>query len=409
MSQTLPSRPRIALLIESSRAYGRGLLRGIAAYVRTHRPWSIYHQERAMGDAAPRWLADWKGDGIIARIESRKLIEQIQSLGLPTIDLRGLHDLPGIPLIETNDHPVVGHAINHLLERGFENFAYCGFAGANYSERRMRYFSQQLAEAGYTPHVYDDSTAHRTTDTTTIEAKGLLHEDDIARWIASLPKPVGLMACNDIRGQQILNACREIGVAVPDEVAVIGVDDDAVVCELCDPPLTSVAPNTEKIGYEAAALLETMMAGRPAPAEKTFVDPIGVVTRQSTDALAIADRQVAAAVRYIREHAVDGITVENVLEQTRLSRSTLERRFAKLLGRSPKTEILRVQLDRVKQLLRETDFTLPKIASFTGFKHPEYMCAMFKQKTGSTPGEYRRRASLPGDDTATTAKRLATR
>lgn len=362
-----------------------------------------------MGDAAPRWLANWQGDGIIARIESRKLIEQIQSLGLPTIDLRGLHDLPGIPVIETNDHIVVHRAIDHLLERGFEHFAYCGFAGANYSERRMRYFRAQLAEAGYTSHVYEDASAHRSADTTTIEAKGLLHEDEIARWIATLPKPVGLMACNDIRGQQILNACREIGAAVPDEVAVVGVDDDAVVCELCDPPLTSVAPHTEKIGYEAAAMLETMMAGRPPAADKTFIDPVGVVTRQSTDALAIADRQVAAAVRYIREHAVDGITVENVLEQTRLSRSTLERRFTKLLGRSPKTEILRVQLDRVKQLLRETDFTLPKIASFTGFKHPEYMCAMFKQKTGSTPGEYRRQTSLPGDDTATAAKRLATR
>jgi len=409
MAQPLPKRPRVALLIESSRAYGRGLLAGIAAYVRTHRPWSIYHQERTMADAAPRWLSDFDGDGVIARLESKKLVEQIQALKLPTVDLRGLHDLPGVPLIETDDRAVVQRAVEHFTERGFEHLAFCGFAGANYSQRRLKYFHEQLQQLGFTPHVYEGSPDMRFGDTAAIEARGLLHEDEIARWIDALPKPVGLIACNDVRGQQALSACRTLGVAVPDEVAVLGVDDDAVICDLCDPPLSSVAPNTEKIGYAAAAMLEAMMTGQAPEPKKTFIEPIAVVTRQSTDALAIADRQIAAAVRYIREHAADGISVEDVLEQTRLSRSTLERRFAKLLGRSPKAEIIRVQMDRVKQLLRETDFTLPKIASFTGFKHPEYMCAMFKQKTGQTPGEYRRAANLTDDDPANTARRLATR
>ncbi|MBI1369616.1 MAG: helix-turn-helix domain-containing protein [Planctomycetes bacterium] len=394
-------RPKVALLIESSRAYGRGLLRGIAAYARTHGRWSIFHQERAQADDVPDWLHKWKGDGVIARIETPRLISQLQKLNLPTIDLRGLHDVPGIPLIETNDQSVVRLAIDHLLERGFTQFAYCGFAGTNYSDRRLRYLRELLAARGVEAAIFNGSGGAPRKDagdtTTSIEVRGLMQEAQIADWIAALPKPIGLIACNDVRGQQVLNACNERGIAVPDEVAVIGVDDDEVLCELCNPPLTSVAPNTEKIGYEAAALLDAMMAGRPAPEHKMFIEPRGVVTRQSTDVLAVADRDIAAAVRFIREHAMDGISVESVLAQVPLSRSTLERRFSRLLGRSPKAEILRVQLERVKQLLRETDFTLPKIAQFAGFKHPEYMCAMFKHKTGMTPGDYRRSTEHSAD------------
>jgi LacI family transcriptional regulator len=385
--------PQVALLVESSRAYGRGLLLGVARYARLHGRWSIYHYERTLNDPAPSWLEKWKGQGIIARLENPRLVKAVLESGLPVVDLRGLHNLPDIPLVETNDRSVVRLALDHLIERGFTRIAYCGFENTNYSQRRLRYLQQLIAERGLSLDVYASSQGHRPRtgagDTVAAETQGLLFEGAIARWLAELPKPIGVIACNDIRGQQVLNAAREHRISVPEELAVIGVDNDEVLCELSDPPLSSVEPNTQLIGFEAAALLDRMMKGHRPADGKVFIEPSGVVTRQSTDVLAMADREVAAAVRFIRQHATDDISVEDVLDQVPLSRSTLERRFGKVIGRSPKAEILRVRLERAKRLLAETDYSLLAIAQMTGFKHAEYLSVVFKQKTKQTPGQFR--------------------
>src|SRR5262249_24430831 len=212
-----------------------------------------------------------------------------------------------------------------------------------------------------------------------MEVQRLIYEKKLAKWLERLPKPIGVMACNDARGQQVLNACRDLGIVVPDELAVVGVDNDDMVCDLCDPPLSSVVPNTRKIGFEAASLLERMILGEPAPDKPVHIAPLGIVRRRSTDVLAIRDKVTAEAIRFIREHACDGITIEDVLAGLPLlSRSALERQFNKLLGRTPKAEIIRVQLDRVKELLTESDFTLTEIAAKAGFRYHEYMSALFK-------------------------------
>ena len=387
----MASRLKIALLIESSRVYGRGLLRGIAGYARTHGPWSFYHHERTLGDDAPPWLADWQGDGVIVRADSLRLVDQVRALGLPTIDLRGRFHSLGIPLIETNDQEVVRLAIAHLTERGFRQFAFCGFPGANYSDNRLKLFGEQLAELGYSPYQFDDGpNAADSLETSAIEESGMLHQQSLGQWLVSLPKPIGIMVCNDLRGRHLLDTCRDFGLRVPDDVAVIGVDNDVEVCELCDPPLTSVEPNTERIGFEAAALMAAMLEGHPAPTGKIFIDPLDVVTRRSTDVLAIADDELVTAVSFIRENACRGISVSDVLREISISRSSLERRFAKVFDTSPKAEIIRVRLARVKQLLIETDYSLPVVAEMTGFSHAEYMSALFRSKIGSTPGVYRR-------------------
>lgn len=383
------ARPQVALLIESSRAYGRGLLQGIARYVREHGSWSIFHQERRASDAPPAWLEHWRRDGVIARVEDRELARAIRKLGVPAVDVRGLlHDL-GLPLIETDDDAVVRLAFEHLRERGFRQFAFCGFPGANYSDQRSRLFTQRTQEAGHPCHLYTPRVRLKSSASFEQEQQGLIYEAEVADWIAALPKPIGLLACNDIRGQQVLNVCRQLDVAVPDDVAVLGVDNDEVLCDLADPPLSSVRPNTERIGYEAAALLDRMMAGHPAPPRATYVPPLGIATRRSTDVLAIEDRHIAAALRFIREHACEGIGVADLLAAIPLSRSVLERRFAVLVGRAPKAEIMRVQLQRASELLTATDFPLNVIAEKAGFRHPEYFHALFKKKTGLTPGRYR--------------------
>jgi LacI family transcriptional regulator len=384
-------RPHVALLIESSRGYGRGLLRGIAEYVRLSGHWSVYLQRHHLYDAPPPWLKDWQGDGILARVENRRLLNAIRARGVPVVDLRGRLLDPDLPVILTDDAAGARLAAEHLLERGFRDFAFCGFVGTPYSDGRQYVFQQVIRDAGYDCHAYEPPRGLRGRNPDDYERQGLVHEEDIARWLRALPRPVGVMACNDARGHQVLNACREVGIAVPDELAVIGVDNDDVVCDLCDPPLTSVVPSTRRIGYEAAALLDRMMAGEPAPREPVIVPPQGIVTRRSTDVLAIEDRDVAAAVRFIREHACAGITVEDVLARVPMSQSALERHFRDLFGRTPKAEIMRVQLERVKQLLAETTLSLKEIAARAGFAYVEYMCAVFKQRVGETAGQYRNR------------------
>ncbi|MCG8583846.1 MAG: XylR family transcriptional regulator [Pirellulales bacterium] len=389
----MSTRPKIALLIESSRSYGRGLLRGIASYTRTHGSWSIYHHERSLGDDAPAWLKSWNGDGVIVRADSLRIVEQIRDLNLPTIDLRGRFQLVDIPLIETNDQVVVHLAVEHLLERGFRQFAFCGIPGMNYSDRRLSFLVERLDELQLVPKVFGGTKAADSQDTSSIEEMGMLDQKAIGQWLVSLPKPVGVMASNDARGRHVLEACREFGLRVPDEVAVLGVDNDVEICELSDPPLTSVEPNTERIGFEAAALMHRMLEHDAAPPQRTFIDPVGVVTRQSTDVLAIADDELVRAVSFIRENACKGITVSDVLRELSISRSSLERRFSKVFDSSPKAEIIRIRLARVKQLLVETDYSLPIIADMTGFSHAEYMSALFRNKTGTTPGSYRRAQS----------------
>jgi LacI family transcriptional regulator len=386
----------VALLVESSRAYGRGLLHGIAGYVRLHGPWSIYLAERGLGEDPPAWLQGWRGDGVIARIENRRIARAVGDLGLPTVDLRALLTDLGVPQIVTDDEAVARLAVGHFFERGFRHFAFCGFAGADYSDQRSEAFARLVVEAGFACTTYEPSRRPAPAGTEAREQQGWSAEAEVARWLERLPKPVGLMACNDIRAQQVLTACRASGVAVPDEVAVLGVDNDETLCDLADPPLSSVVPDTYRIGYEAAALLERMMTGaETAPPGPTLIPPLAVVTRRSTDVLAVDDRAIARAAHFIREHACDGIRVEDVLAEVPLSRSVFERRFVKIFGRTPKAEILRTQLDRVKRLLAETDLSLKQIASRTGFQHPEYMSAAFKERTGQTPGQYRRSARQP--------------
>lgn len=389
------NRPRVALLIESSRAYGRRTLSGIARYVREHRPWAIFLQERSLGDKCPDWLKDWKGEGVIARLETRQIAEAVRRLGVPVVDVRYLLRIPGVPCVRPDDLAATRLAFEHLRERGFRQFAFCGFNGADYSDGRRDAFVQCAAAAGLPCHVYVDSVKLHHASTLGYEARGLKDGDNVARWLERLPKPVGLMACNDIRGQQVLTACRAAEIAVPEQVAVIGVDNDEMLCELSDPPLSSVSLDTERIGYEAAALLDQMIAGKKPKEPLILVQPAGVVTRRSTDVLAIEDRHITTATRFIREHACEGIDVTDVLKFVPLSRSTLERRFLRVLGRSPKEEIMRARIVRAKQLLAETDFTLAQVADKVGFEHPEYLSVIFKKKTGLTPGDYRLQSRAP--------------
>lgn len=382
-------RKSIALLIESSNAYARGLLSGISDYVQEHDSWSLYLPEQTRHSGPPSWLEGWRGDGILARIETPEMAQALQPFDVPMVDVSAGRRLPAVPCVETDDRLIAEAAFLHLRERGFRNFAFCGDASFRWAELRMNYFQGFVQDAGFEFFHYLSDTPPQPT------LSG--ERDAVARWLAELPKPVGLMAAFDVAGQVLLDLCRDSGVAVPEEIAVVGVDNDSVLCSLCDPPLSSVIPNAQRTGYEAAAILDEMMtkyaAGSAAipndHAEVRLIAPLGIAVRPSSDVLAIDDVDVANAVRYIRHQACNAIKVIDVVDAIGIPRRVLESRFVKVLGRTPHEEIIRHRIQRVKQLLQETGLPLRVIAERAGFEHTEYLSVVFKRETGKTPTAFR--------------------
>ena len=236
---------RIALLIGASRQYRRDLLRGIAAYARVHGPWTFYHEEQIVENARPAWLKNWHGDGILARIESQKLLDQIADMNIPAVDLLGLHNAPGIPSFDNDTMSAARLVADHFVERGFKHFAYCGLPGVHYSDDYRHSLIEHLKERGHSVDIYSPPKTKSTqrVAASAVEAKGIAQEKSLGEWLKALPKPLALIACNDLRAHQVLNACVQEGIAVPDEVAVMGADNDEVLCELSNPPLSSIDPD----------------------------------------------------------------------------------------------------------------------------------------------------------------------
>ncbi|MCR9201141.1 MAG: DNA-binding transcriptional regulator [Planctomycetaceae bacterium] len=385
---------RVALLIESSRSYGRRLLRGISLYARTRGDWALLHQEMTMGDSVPNWISQANLSGVIARVDTHN-IGPLKQLGLPIVDVLCSRSALGIPQVETDDRAVAQLAFEHLYERGFRRFAFCGYRGAHYSEARLLHFRECVAAAGCPMSIYE-TAGGRGESLSVAEQRGVSDTDSLAAWLQTLQRPTGLMACHDIRGQQVLNACRQLDISVPDDIGVIGVDDDDMICSLSDPPLTSVRPDAEAVGYRAAETLSAMIAGASS-SNVEHVTPTQIVQRQWTQVIAVDDPELSRVCRFIRENACHGIDVADIVEFSALSRRQLERRFRQHLDTTPREEITAVQIRRLKQLLTETELPLEQIAPLAGYRHAESMSVTFKRETGQTPGGYRR-SRLPRTD-----------
>lgn len=376
--------PRVAVLIEASNAYGRGLLEGIHRHVREHDPWTILLPEHGRGLPPLQKLARWQGDAVIARIETPAIAAAIDKLrrktGIPVIDVSAARLLRDVPYVETDDAAIARLAADHFIERDFRHLAFLGDDRFRWSGNRRDAFAAAAGQ-GRAVTVYEPPRRVRP---------GSGEDDAIEAWLVSLPKPVGLFTCYDIRGRQALEACRRAGLSVPDEVAVLGVDDDAVLCGLSSPPLSSVIPDAVGAGRLAAELLEALLRGERLERDEWLLPPVGIATRQSTDVLAIDDELVVAAVRYIREHACEGIKVADVVRGLGTGRRVLENRFTKRVGHTPHEEIARMQFRRVEQLLRETELPLAVIATRAGFRHTEYMTVAFAKRHGMPPSQWRK-------------------
>lgn len=407
---------RVAVLIESSRALGRGMIEGIASYSRLHGPWSMYFEPQGLGAAPPEWLSTWDGDGILARIDDQVMADAVLATGLPAIDLRGRLPELELPFIGGNNESITRLAFEHLRDRGLSRFAFCGVPAGQMRtlDLRRAHFIQHVTSAGYSCEVYTGDPAgsgksrrkphRRGSDAGTpgipaadFGSRGWEEEQaDLARWVTSLPKPVGIMACHDPRGYQLVDACRRAEVLVPDQVAIVAVDNDPVLCLMANPPMTSIDTDGVRIGYEAASRLHHMMIGETDSAAPLLLEPRKLVARRSSDMLAIDDPDIARAVRYIRDHACDGVRVDDVVRHVAMSRSVFERRFKRILGRTPKAELLRIQIERARQLLAETDLGLASIADQAGFSNEKYFSDAFFRQTQQRPTDYRRETRPSG-------------
>jgi len=376
----------VALLIETSGSYGRGLLRGVAKYNREHGGWSTYFHPHGLGDAPPAWLTNWKGEGILARIETSEIAEALSRIGAAVVNLRGTVAERNFPYVGPDHAQIAKLAAEHLLERGLKHFAFCGRPVGIHPglDERGASFRRCIGEAGYECEVYT-GVSRDGQDNWERE------QERLTKWIKAAAKPMGVMACNDERGLQVLDACRRAGVSVPDEVAVVGVDNDEHLCSLSIPPMTSVDVNAERIGYEAAALLDQMMQGRKSVPPAQYLAPRAVVTRLSTDVIASDDAEVNRAIRFIHERGGRRLRVADVLAQVGMSHASLQSRMKRAVGRTIHEEIERTRLHLVKELLLSPETTIKKAAHEAGFSSVQYMTRVFRAAVGETPARYRSR------------------
>ncbi|MDX2188055.1 MAG: DNA-binding transcriptional regulator [Opitutaceae bacterium] len=379
-------RPNVLLVFNTRLEECVLMLRGIGKYERTHRAWHAFIDDEARAENDDQWLRSQKWDGVISRHTSPKLASVCKALGIPLVDMHDCEPFPGVPKLRP-DNTAIGHlGAEHFLERGFFHLGFSGFGNCDWSRKRRDGFVESAKLAGHTVSIHDVDYPGNLTP---FWDEGQLQV--ISKWMQSLPKPVGIMACNDLRALQVIGAAHSCNYMVPEEVAVLGANNEAIRCELSYPPLSSIEGNSLHAGYLAAEALSCLMDGIQPSAMESQIEPLGVVTRHSTDVLAITNRSVAAALSFIRENAAKGISVDDVLKRASMSRSQLEKKFRQFIGRSPQAEIRRVQVARIQRLLIETDYPLKKIAELAGFEHVEYLSVVFKRITGQSPGSYRRK------------------
>ena len=372
----------VALVIETSNEYARGLLRGILRYQQEHEKWTIDLPEQHRRADPPRWLRTYSGHGIIARIETKSIARAVQATQLPAIDVSSARELSTLPWVETDDRKIAELAVQHFLERGFRHLAFCGDGSFNWSRWRREAFVAESKKVGIDARVFD--IGDDSSGMTWRHARRRL-----MRWLVELPEPCGLMAAYDSLARRLIDLCAQASRRVPESIAILGVDDDPLLCQLATPPLSSIVPDSEGAGYAAAEQLDAIMSGKKMKRLDTLLPPLGIATRQSTDTFAVEDNDVSVSAHYILAHACEGIQVDDVVKQTQLTRRALEKRFKDALGKTPHALIIETKLSKAERCLRETALTLEQIATRCGFEYSEYLSVLFKKHRNMTPGVYR--------------------
>jgi LacI family transcriptional regulator len=379
---------RIAILLNTGGYSGRGILRGVGAYAQTADQWACQFQ--AIDDGAMDRLRRWKPDGVIAEVYLPTWIPKLKRLGVPVVDVaRSLSDARRqFPLVTQHDLSIGTMAADHFVQQGYRRLAYVGVSHETYSLLREESFVQRAREAAI------EVMAHRVVidSKNRVESDWRRQDDRLREFIRTKligDEPVGLFCSNDGRAIQFLEVARQMKLDVPGHVAVLGCDNDDLLCSLSRPALSSVAIPFDRIGYQAAAMLDRMLKGKPV-SQIERVNPTSIITRQSSDATAVRDPDLAAAMRFIRDNAHRPIRGDEVVEQAAVARRAIERRFKQQLGRTLRQEIERAHVTLARQMLAHTDLPMPVIANKCGLGSLRNLSLVFRKVVGQTPSAYRR-------------------
>jgi len=384
------SPPRIGLLISAWNEYGRGIIEGVWQYAERHGPW-LLEMQPGTPDGSTEIPAGWAVDGVIASVQTSRLAARLREFGVPVVNVSGSRR-QGIdfPRVTSDAEAVARMALTHLREKGLKHIAFCGEPHRPFLDFWTDACRKVMREAGLEPLIYEPAAG--LDSAAGIEAL----QQDRRRWIESLPKPVGIIGWDTSLCRYLTMICSASGIKVPDQAAIISLETEDLLGRTMHPPLSGVDIPVKRIGHEAAAQLDRLLQGLPLESHEILLEPLGVTHRQSTDVAACEDPHVIKTLRFIRDHAHEGIDVRDVLKAVPIARRSLERRFVELLGRSPAEEIRRVKIEKVRRMLESTDLPILDIAMSCGFNYLEHMIPVFKKYHGSTPSRYRKNSRLGG-------------
>lgn len=370
---------QVAILVSTQLEWGRKIIEGILAYANEAKSWHLWIKPGVV-DRFDQLPVDWRCDGVIARVAQPQLAMQLNQSGLPVVNVA---DSPvagfSAPSVVTDDVVGTQMAVDYFVERGFKSLAFVGPIDMFNPVAYARAFKAAVDAAGI-PYTFFP-----------VKQEGLEERPALIEWLRSLPKPVGILAWGHGHARNLVDCCVVAGIVVPHDVAILSGSNDDLLCNACYPTLSGVLAPLQQIGYRSAQLLDQMMQGRVVSHEPLFLPPTGIRERLSTDTLAVEDSQLVKVVAFMREHAFDSITVEDVLRAVPMGRSTLDRRFYKAFGRSPSDEIRRLRINKARQLLAETDLQMQDIAEVCGFSSYNYLSHTFKQVAGMPPRDYRKK------------------
>lgn len=388
-----PGRPshqvrHIALAFPTGLAHLHPVVQGITDYAREHGSWLFTTSPESV-TMPVQSLAGWQGDGVIAVLLNAADCQAARQLKLPLVTFSGALRNPGVPRVMVNHRAVGRVAAEHLHACGFSRFAYYGLRQVVYAQERGEGFQERLKELGV--ELKEEYATHHSPSTLSASRPWQDEMEKLGRWVRQLRPPVGVFAASDQRARMVVDACREVGLSVPDDVAVLGVDNDQVACEFSDPPLSSIACNWYSVGFEAARMLDEMMNGGTPEQPDKLIDPKGVVRRRSTDVQIIDHPAVAQAAAFVRDHVHENFGVEALLRVAGVTRRNLELSFKRALGCTPHQYICQARVDRAKQLLsRPQRMKLSDIADECGFHDLRRLRLVFQRIEGQSPAEFRK-------------------
>ena len=379
---------KIILLLDFAEEYSKNLLKGISKYAMENGPWTycrmpLYYRETIGIEGILQWAKDWGADGIIGQLYNDTNVGKIVDSGIPVIAQDFKERFKEIPNITGSYRETGILGADYFLKKGYKNFAFYGFNDIVWSRERAEGFEERVNAAGHHVHYFE----HRKSRSTDL---WYYKSNSLSQWIRSLPKPIALMACDDNQGQHITEACRQIKIRIPEEVAVLGVDNDEMLCELSDPPLSSIAMDVERGGYDTAKLLDKMIKGLKKPYD-ILVKPTQVITRQSTDIYATNDAHIASTLKFIHKNIEKNLHVDEIVKQVPLSRRSLEKRFLQITGLPVYKYIFNLRIEKFTQKLLETDQSIFEIAMDMGLNDSKNIARQFKQVKGCNPVEYRKK------------------